>query len=210
MTRLTLICLIFFAPVAFGQANVGKSGKPQLYNLGAEFQIGYPSVKLTNPNGKDAIYDGVGIRGNLNVPIYIGPADFYFSVGGKYLDLNNLANNSDQVETANVIGIGAGLTVNYRYFQFGTKYVQEWGRHFSSGSFSSRTNYNLAGLEYFGGLYFKFDRLGVGLTYSNQISEIDRSDTGLESNTPYNESLVSLQFTFDMGESLWQLLGRLF
>jgi hypothetical protein len=207
MTRLILVSLILSSPVVFAQS-MGPKG--QAYNLGAEFQIGYPSVKLTNPSGKDAIYDGVAIRGNLNVPLYRGPLDLYLSGGGKYLDLNNVANTGEQLETANIIGIGAGLTVNYKYFQVGAKYFQEWGRHFSSGPFSGRTNYNMAGIEYFGGLYFRFDRLGVGLSYSNQVSEIDRSDTGLRSNTPYNETLYSVQFTFDMGESLWQLMGRLF
>lgn len=207
MTHFILATFILFAPAVFAQSN---DPKLRMYNLGAEFQVGYPSVKITNPNGKDAIYDGVGIRGNLNVPLYRGPIDLHLSAGGKYLDLNNLANTSEQVETANIIGVGTGLTLRYKYIQFGAKYYQQWGRHFSSGPFSARANYDVAGIEYFGGLYFRFDRLGVGLSYSNQVSEIDRSDTGLESNTPYNETVYSIQFTFDMGESLWQLMGRLF
>jgi hypothetical protein len=65
-------------------------------------------------------------------------------------------------------------------------------------------------MEAFGGLYFQFDRLGLGITYTHSSAEIPKAKTGLEADTPYNESIFSVQGTFDMGDSLWNILGSLF
>ena len=209
MRNVILFAFLVFA-YGVGAEQVVTAEKLKAYNLDAEFQVLYPSVRITNPTGSHAFYDGVGVRGNINVPIYRSALDLYASVGGKYLDLQNVANDDSQYETSNVLGLGAGLTMRYRALMFGAKHMQVWARHYSSGSFAGRTNYNFGGLEYFGGFYWRFDRLGVGLTYSNQNARISREDTGLTVDSPYREHLFGVQFTFDMGDSLFGLLGRLF
>ncbi|NJL23713.1 MAG: hypothetical protein HC902_00030 [Calothrix sp. SM1_5_4] len=194
----------------FSFAGAASDGKKGGYTLGGEFHIGYPNLKLTNPDGTEAYYDGVAIRGNLNIPIYKGSFDVFLSPGAKYLDLENVASTRDQYESSNIIALGAGLSFRIKYLWFGAKYFQNWGRHFTTGDLSHRISYQLNGLEYFGGLYFRFERLGIGLAYSNQRSEIGKDDSGLNSNTPYDENLYSLQLTYDVGESLWSILSNLF
>ncbi|MBK8201276.1 MAG: hypothetical protein IPK68_02735 [Bdellovibrionales bacterium] len=85
-----------------------------------------------------------------------------------------------------------------------------WGRHFATGAFSDRTSYAFQAIDYFGGLNYQFGRLGVGLIYFTSSAVIDKTHTGLESDTSLESSMISLQFTFNMGETLWQILGGLF
>jgi hypothetical protein len=192
---------------SFASANQAKQSP---YTLGGEFHVGYPNLKLTNPDGRNAYYDGIAIRGNLNLPLYRGFMDVYLSGGGKYLDLENNANSSSQYESANIIGAGAGLSFRIKYLWFGAKYFHEWGRNFSSGAFDNRVSYQMDAMEYFAGLYFRFDRLGLGLAYSQQPAKIQKRYSGLNTSTPYNESMYSLQITYDTGETLWAILGSLF
>lgn len=205
--RICLTLLILFLCVGAQAADTVKHPN----NLGVEVHFGYPSVKLTNPDGSTAFYEGLSVRGGLNVPIFKRKKfELHFNPGAKYLDLENTANDSSQYESGNIIGVGAGLSARVYRFWFGTRYMHLWGRNFASGDFSDRVSYQMSTTEYFGGLYFQFDRLGLGLSYSQAAGKIPKGDTGLNSDTPYNEGIYSLQITFDMGQSLWQILGRLF
>lgn len=215
MIKLVLLFISFFCVTVeaqdFGFAPSGGGKNQGTYNLGAEIQLGYPSVTITNPDGTDAIYDGLAIRGIFNIPLYRGKVfDCYLSPTAKYLDLENIANSSAQFESANLAGIGGGLTFRYKRLWFGARYMQMWARHYSSGAFSDRINYQFYELEYFGGVYFQFDRLGLGIVYSHASADVGKSSTGMEANTPYAESTFMLQGTFDMGASLWGILSNLF
>ena len=96
-----------------------------LFSVGAQAA---DSVKLTNPDGSTAYYDGLSVRGGLNVPIIKRKKfDLYFNPGAKYLDLENTANDSSQYESGNIIGVGAGLTARVYKFWFGTRYMHLWG-----------------------------------------------------------------------------------
>lgn len=181
------------------------------YAMVPEVQLGYPSVKITNPDGSDAIYDGIALKGNLNLPLlYDIPFDIYLTPGLKYIDLENLANNSAQYESANIIGPGVGLSFQYSKFWFGAQYYYLWARHFSNGAFNDRTRYSMNAIEYFGGLYFQFGRLGLGVSYSRSFTKIDKTHTGLNSNSPYDESIYGVQATFDTGISFWEFIKSLF
>lgn len=189
----------------------GGAGKTGMYNLGAEVQIGYPSIKLKNPDDTEAIYDGVAVRGSLNIPLIKTKSfDTYLSPSVKYLDLENLANSANQYESANLVGAGAGLSFRFKKLWFGGRYMHMWARHFSSGDFNDRANYQMTAIEMYAGLYFQFDRLGLGLSYNRSQTDIPKSRTGLEADTGYDETIYSIQATFDMGESLWGILGSLF
>jgi hypothetical protein len=211
---IALFTLIFLAASAQAQdfASGGSAeGKKGMYNLGAEVQIGYPSVKLKNPDDTDAIYDGIAVRAGLNIPILKSKSfDIYLSPNVKYIDLENLANSSNQYEAANLIGAGAGLSFRFNKLWFGGRYMHIWGRHHSSGAFDDRSDYQMGTFEGFAGVYFQFDRLGLGLSYNRAMANIPKDKTGLEADTAYDETIFSLQATFDMGASLWGILGSLF
>ena len=83
-----------------------------------------------------------------------------------------------------------------------------WARHFASGDFNNRANYNMSSIEAYAGLHFRFDRLGF--IYNRTLADIPKQNTGLEADTTYDETIYSIQATFDMGESLWGILGSLF
>jgi hypothetical protein len=201
----------------------GGSGEPQStgggiplglvdkYHLLGEMQIGYPTATLTNPDGTKARYDGVGLRMAVLVPVLDKLSwDIYLTGGVKYLDLQNTANGDGQQEVANVIGPLAGVAIRWTKFWFGAHYNQLWARHYATGPFSGRSTYNFNSVDYFAGLHYQFGRLGVGLTYSMSSAEISKEHTGLNSDTPYNDSMISLQFTFNTGETLWQMIKSLF
>lgn len=216
MSKLSLTFILLFAAPVLAQGfapsgGSGGDGKRGMYNLGAEVQIGYPSVKLKNPDDTDAIYDGIAVRGTLNIPIIKSKSfDTYLSPSVKYLDLENLANSANQYESANLVGAGAGLSFRYKRLWFGGRYMHMWARHFASGDFNDRANYNMSSVEAYAGLYFQFDRLGLGFSYNRAMTDIPKQKTGLEDDTAYDETIYSIQATFDMGESLWGILGNLF
>ncbi|MBK7845427.1 MAG: hypothetical protein IPJ71_17410 [Bdellovibrionales bacterium] len=198
------------APAASPKAGGSKASAGK-YSLGAEVQIGYPFMNLKNPDGEKAYYDGVGMRLNVNIPILdLVDTDVYLVAGVKYFDLVNTANSASQYEASNLIGPGAGVSLRYTKVIIGAQYYQMWGRHFATGAFSDRVSYAFQAVDYFGGLNYQFGRLGVGLIYFTSSAVIDKSHTGLESDTSLQSSMISLQFTFNMGETLWQILGGLF
>jgi hypothetical protein len=181
------------------------------YPLSAELQIGHPFVNIKNPDSSKAYYDGVGVRFGLLQPIIDKVSwDVALSGGVKYLDLKNTANNDDQQEVANLIGPYAGLAIRWTRFWFGANYNQIWARHYATGQLSGRSEYNFNAIEYFGGVYFQFSRLGLGLQYSMMDSSVGKGNTGLNSDAPYKESFITIQFTFNIGQNLWQMIQSLF
>lgn len=205
-----ILALLFIATMTVG-AYAAEPAPPTNDNLGLEVQLGYPAVQLGNPDGTKANYDGIAVRGGLNIPLIRRKSfDIFVTPGAKYFDLENVSNSSNQYESANIVAVGAGISVRISRVWFGSRYNHLWGRHYASGEFSDRASYQMNNLEYYGGLYYKFDRLGLGLQYTTSSGTIGKADTGLNSDTPYKESIYSVQFTFDMGESLWKILGGLF
>jgi hypothetical protein len=188
-----------------------SQGPGETYHLNFEGNIGYPTVKIANPDGTDAIYRGVALRGNVLIPLL----DFqtftvYLSPGIKYLDLANRANSGSQKEVANLIGPGAGLSFKLGQFWLGAKYYQMWARHYSTGTFSNNISYNFRAVDYYAGYQMDFTRFGIGAMYSFSTQNISRDQTGLSTDSPYRESIFWFQLTISTGETLWQTITSFF
>lgn len=211
MKSLILIFILLFGSLSVAAEKAAPPGKAGQYFVNPEANLGYGMLQLKNPNGSKALYDGVGIRASLNIPLIdLSSLDVYFSPMMKYLDLKNTANSSSQYESANIFGPGLGLSVNLSNLWFGANYNKMWARHAATGSFNGRTEYSFQALEYFGGVHWQFDKLGVGVMYSYTGTSIPKEDTGLTKDTPFEESMISLQLTFSLGQTTWQVLQSLF
>lgn len=212
--RIIFLLLLFALPLRIDRLGSGirmNCARAELHHMWLEANVGYPFVSIENPNKSKAYYDGIALRANAVIPIIDTPKfDVHFSPGVKYLDLENTASNDAQFEMANLIGPGAGLTFRYTKYWLGAKYYHLFGRHITTGDFSAKTEYSMPAVDYFAGIYFEFGRVGLGLSYSRSFSEISKDKTGLESNSAYDESVVSLQITFNTSETLWQILGGIF
>ena len=210
--RTLLLSLVFSGWAASASTlRVSSELDDASYSLTPVAGVGYTYVTLKNPDGSKALYDGVGLRASLDIPLLDTESfDIYFSPTLKYLDLSNTANSQNQFESANIFGPGLGLAFNWSHLWFGANYFQLWGRHAATGNFSDRTKYAVQSLEYFGGLHWQFNQLGLGLIYSQGSARISKKDTHLNKNTPYDESMISLQITFSLGKSTWEVIQSLF
>jgi hypothetical protein len=210
--RTLLLFLIFVGTTATASSiRTSAELEDDSYALTPAAGVGYTYVTLKNPNGSKALYDGVGLRASLDIPVLDTESfDILFTPTLKYLDLSNTANSQRQFESANIFGPGLGLAFNWSHIWFGANYFQLWGRHAATGNFSDRTKYSLQSLEYFGGLHWQFNQLGLGIIYSQGTGKISEKDTHLNSSTPYDESMISLQITFSLGKSTWEVIQSLF
>lgn len=207
-----LFPFFLFESVLAAQATTSaKKAAAERYNLSIEGEIGYPFVSLTNPDSSKAYYDGVALRLNVLVPIFdSASAALYLVPAFKYLDLSNTAQTGTQSEVANIIGPGAGLAFRLSKFRLGAQIYQLWGRHYSTGTFSDRLNYSFRSVDYSAGIFHQFGRLSVGASYSISKSTIPIEPTGLNTSTPYEESVIAFQLTYNTGDSLWQIIRSLF
>lgn len=211
MRKLLLSLILFSTTASAYSMRTSSDLEDSAYSLTPAAGVGYTYVTLKNPDGSKALYDGVGLRASLDIPLYDSTSfDIFFSPTLKYLDLSNTANSQNQFESANIFGPGVGLAFNWSHIWFGANYFQLWGRHAATGSFSDRTKYAAQSLEYFGGLHWQFNQLGLGLIYSQGSAKISKKDTHLNTSTPYDESMISLQVTFSLGKSTWEVIQSLF
>ncbi len=203
------VMILFLSSNIFNHALAQDSGGK--YKLGLDTALGYTNIKLENPSGAKVLYNGIAVSGRVIVPI-LDASGFQFALlpGAKYFDLKNTANRDGQKEVANIIGPTVGARITVHHFLVGAEYSRLWGRHFGTGTFSGSTDYSLDTVTYYGGLLFRFNQLSIGATYSSTSSEIDRSYTGLSSNTPFSEQTYWVHAVFTTDWSLTEFFKKLF
>lgn len=174
--------------------------------------IGLPNASITNPESSHAYYSGVSASARFVAPmVELGPFEFTFDFIGKYVDLNNTANQSAQRETSNHIGLGTGLTLRLGKLYFGLDFTEMRARHFFVGNKNEYLEYEYGAPTSFVGINYSFNKvLSTKLTYSQLSTEIKSSYTGLDSNSKYKESIISLWLSYDTGMGLGQFFTSLF
>lgn len=198
-TFLFLASSIFFA--SYSYAGISFDGS-----------IGAPNATITNPQSTQAYYSGVSASARFVAPIIeIGPFECTFDLIGKYVDLNNTANQSTQRETGNHIGLGTGLTLRLGKLYFGLDFTEMRARHFFVGNKNEYLEYEYGAPTSFVGINYSFNNvLSAKLTYSQLSTEIKSSYTGLDSNSKYKESIVWLWLSYDTGMGLGRFFTALF
>lgn len=205
MTRLAqwFLLILTLSPLAAVAAGGGDGIK-------LEMALGLPTLAIQNPDGSTANYSGYGAYGKALVPV-IAADKFRADVSGslRFVDFSNTA-NSGQNEYAQYLGPGAGLEFTYGNIFLGADYYLLKGRHNSVGPFSKRVEFNISGLNYYGGLKFNIGAGSIGLAYSQMSSAIPASAVGLSKDSPWSQSTIWLRFTYDLKISFGQFFGSIF
>ena len=177
-----------------------------------EGSIGMPNSSITNPESSIAHYSGVSASARFVAPfVELGPFECTFDLIGKYVDLNNTANQSAQRETGNHIGLGTGLTMRLGKLYFGLDFTEMRARHFFVGNKNEYLEYEYGAPTTFVGFNYSFNNvLSAKLSYSQLSTEIKSSYTGLDSNSKYSENIVWLWLSYDTGMGLGKFFAALF
>ena len=172
--------------------------------------LGRPHAIINNPDGSEAHYKGLSLKGRLAIPVVeesVFGLDFYGVA--RYVDLKNTASDSVRQEVAQHLGAGIGMEVQLTRFVVGVDYSHMMARHYGIGTVSGHLEFEMPLLKSYCGFTIPLDFLPIQLTYSNAKSEIPTSATGFAEASPYNEQAFWIHFKYSTGTSVGKLGKKL-
>tara|TARA_B100000749_G_scaffold280898_1_gene280852 strand:- start:46695 stop:47339 length:645 start_codon:yes stop_codon:yes gene_type:complete len=186
----------------------------QAFGVSFEAAIGYPNFSLTNTDGSKAFYDGISVQGAAYIPAWKFQKTGYlgFGLGLDYYDLNNTANNAEQVEKSNHLGPFIGVHVKLSRFFFGYNYNIRKTRIYWVGDFTNDyTEFEYNGGTLYAGMEWTLSKkLDVGITYTQSTNQYPSSVTHLSDDIEFSGSTIWLTIKLGTGQSVGKIFDTVF
>lgn len=173
--------------------------------------LGQPSVTMTNPDGTNAFYSGIALKGQAGFSLFDSHKFGIHLLGtGKYLDLKNSANDYITRETGNHVGAGAGVHVDLFKFFGSVEYEYVLARHYVVGPISNSLEFSYSPMTIAYGLKFDFGQVSLMIRASTTTATIAASAVKLSTAVPYKDSTYWIGLSFRPNVSVGGIIGDLF
>jgi len=126
---------------------------------------------------------------------------FSFTLSNQFFHGKSEVTSGGQTQILAQSGFGGGLSYRLSFLIIGAEYQQTNFDQITVGSPSTETTYYVGVPHLYGGLLYRFGRLGLGVIYSYKKMDIPAEKSLLSSARPYEEKnvLLSLTYHFDGG-----------
>lgn len=199
--RLTLWVLTFLLSTeAFAKRN----------SIAVDLAVGRPNASITNPNDSKAYYKGVVTKVDFIFPT-INSKTFAANIlaGVKYYNLKNTTTSTQQ-ESAQHIGPGLGVELNWGPFVAGYQYHMILARHQAIGFISRELTYSMNQSHIYGGMIFQMNSLGIGATIGMNTSEVPVTATSFSSASPYSDTVIWIHLRYRFNLPVGKFFSNLF
>ena len=168
--------------------------------------FGYPSLKIENPDGTTAGYDGLAFQGGVQTALFGSPqSQLNLFLSYTLHDLENTQTQSSGREFAKHRGMGLGLL-----YEFGSLYLgYELGfieaEHFYVGQTGIESNFDYQKNSGFLGLRVPVGTVDFNFVYEVGTGKISNSETGFASDSSLESQTFWLTVSFNSKTSVGKL-----
>jgi len=195
----TLLSL-FFAIIFFSSPDALADFRTSDIDLG----FGVPTkVSIQNPDDSSAYYTGYGLSFRLNYSFVSGSfSSFRYGMLFEYKNLNLQNTKKSSIdENAQESAYGLGFYGKYSQLYFAVAYLFAQGKHTTSGTLSSSTEYHYNPIELNLSYLFRYGTtLEIGPSYSYTTGSLSTSETGFSKKLKYSEQMLWLRMVINFNE----------
>ena len=132
------------------------------------------------------------------------------TMSSQYLDSKIYDTGSGLTQFVSSTSFGAGINYRFRFFSLGAEYSSGDFRQVTVGTPSTEINYTVALPLFYGGILYRFGRLGLGVIYSFRQLKIPAEKTLLSTERPYDEQSTALVISYHFDGSKKAFFKSLF
>jgi hypothetical protein len=171
-------------------------------DLNAEVAFGVTNQELENPNSTKAIYKGYGGHAKAYYPLSQNES-FSFGIQAKYFysELTNEANTAQLSEDLRTYGVAPGLELKVSWFFAGYNYKFQRLSLTMSGTIQNKISSRFEASEYYAGVEIPLENWALRLYYLHSQGDLPSADSGLNSDSPWQEDSVFLAIRYRFSSS---------
>ncbi|WP_374073584.1 hypothetical protein [Bdellovibrio bacteriovorus] len=176
-----------------------------------EGSVGTSQVTMHSPQDAETELSGNTAFLRLHFPLYQSANQFFnLTVSNQFLHSSHEFPDTGQKQILGQSAFGIGLSYRLSYLIVGAEYQQATFEQITVGPQTTENIFYMGNPHFYGGLIYKFGRLGLGAIYSLKKFDIPTEKSELSSQRPYEEKNILLTITYHFEGGTGSFLRSLF